>query len=225
MSPQPNLQDELLRRGGLDQAARSAAASGGEAAFQQVMAIDDDNAAWLGEVVRRVGWPGRSMAGEDGAHMAWLLAQHADRHPRFQRRCLALLRRAVAAGEASPLDLAHLTDRVLLASGKAQIYGTQLVAREGRFVARRLRDPETVDERRAAAGLKPLQASLDEAHDLYGSPSPVPVQCRGCHKEIKVWLPEAGSRMKVECADCGAVMTLRLRYGAPAAESRARVRF
>lgn len=225
MSRRPNLRAELLRRGGLDQAARSAVASGGEAAFQRVMAMDDENAAWLGEVIGKAGWPGRSAVGEDGAHMAWLLAQHADRHPRLQRQCLALLRQAVAAGEASAADLAHLTDRVLLASGKAQIYGTQLVARHGRFVARRLRDPETVDDRRSAAGLKPLQASLDDAQELYGPPSPVPVQCRGCHNEIQVWLPEAGSRMTVECAACGSVMTLRLRYGATPPRSRTPARF
>src|SRR5215471_8373571 len=108
MTRQQDLRDELLRRGEMDQAARSAAATGGEAAFRRVMAIDDDNAGWLGDVIRKSGWPGRSAAGKDGAHMAWLLAQHCDRHPRLQRRCLALLRRAVAAGEASAADLAHL---------------------------------------------------------------------------------------------------------------------
>ena len=41
------------------------------------------------------GWPGRSLVGEQGAMDAWLLAQHADRQPGFQRRALSLLAMAV----------------------------------------------------------------------------------------------------------------------------------
>jgi hypothetical protein len=44
------------------------------------------------------------LVGEDGAHAAWLLAQHADRDPAFQRRCLDLLTQAVAGREASPCE-------------------------------------------------------------------------------------------------------------------------
>jgi hypothetical protein len=208
-----DLREELLRRSDLDQAARSEVASGGEAAFRRVLAIDDDNAAWLAEVVDKTGWPGRSLTGEEGAHAAWLLAQHADRYPALQRRCLRLLKRAVATGEASATDLAHLTDRALLAGGKAQVYGTQLIARHGRFVARRLRHPETVDQRRAAAGLEPLQVSLERALQMYGPPEQPTVPCKACHQEIKVRLPEPGDRLTVNCPACQSRMTIRLRVG------------
>ena len=49
----------------------------------------------------------------------WLLAQHADADPAFQRHCLGLLAAAVEAGEATLTDQAFLTDRVLLARGQA----------------------------------------------------------------------------------------------------------
>jgi len=218
MMKREDIRLELLRRQAMDQAARLAVANGSEEAFARLLAIDDENARWLGRVIRTIGWPRRSVTGEDGSHAAWLLAQHADRRPWLQRRCLALLRRAVRAGEASPADLAHLTDRVLLARGKPQIYGTQLVARDGRYVPRRLRDPENVDERRSAAGLESLQLALDQALELYKPPSPVAVRCRSCQGEIPVWLPEPGVRLKVECSACGSGMTLRLRYGRRARE-------
>jgi hypothetical protein len=35
--------------------------------------IDDDNTQWLGELIGARGWPGRTLAGEDGAGAAWLL--------------------------------------------------------------------------------------------------------------------------------------------------------
>ena len=58
--------------------------------------------------------------------------------------------------EISQLNLAMLTDRVLLAEGKHQIYGTQFVIRDGEWVPLRLEDEENVDDRRAEVGLPPL---------------------------------------------------------------------
>lgn len=206
----PELREELLRRAEMDQAARRAAVGGGEQAFQNVMAVDDHNARWLQKVIHRMGWPNRSMAGEDGTHAAWLLVQHADRHPRLQRQCLILLRKAVAAGQASAVDLAHLTDRVCLGSGKSQIYGTQLIARDGRFVPRRLRDPQTVDQRRAAVGLDSLQTSLETALKRFGPPPPVSVACPRCGAEIRISMPEPSARMHIDCPACGWAGSVRL---------------
>lgn len=95
------------------------------------------------------------MVGEDGACAALLLAQHADRDPAFQRRCLDLMTEAAERGEASRAELAYLTDRVLLAEGQPQEYGTQVAGREDGWAPRRLRDPDHVDERRAAMSLRP----------------------------------------------------------------------
>jgi hypothetical protein len=47
-----------------------------------------------------------------------VLIQHADLQPDLQKQGLALLEAAVAADDASPGDLAYLTDRVLVAEGK-----------------------------------------------------------------------------------------------------------
>jgi len=86
------LRAELLRRMDKDQAARHARD------MAAVEAADADNLPWLKQLVAEHGWPGASMVGTDGAHAAWLLTQHADRDPAFQRECLGLL--AAAAGAA-----------------------------------------------------------------------------------------------------------------------------
>ena len=205
----PDLLQELLRRRDADQRARSAIPQGGREAFQRAIAIDDDNAAWLKNVIETAGWPGRSRVGEDGSHAAWLLAQHADRRPGLQRRCLKLLEAAVAAGDASPADLAHLTDRVLLASGESQIYGTQFTAQGDRYVACRLRDVAGINERRASAGLGTLEESLNRALEIYGPPAPAHMLCPNCSREIEVWLPEMGATSSVSCPECRTVLTLR----------------
>jgi hypothetical protein len=78
-----------------------------------VASVDAGNLAWLKETVAEVGWPGRSMVGEDGAHAAWLLAQHADRDPAFQRRCLDLVTQAARRFLRRPEDGPHDHGRVV----------------------------------------------------------------------------------------------------------------
>lgn len=176
--------------------------------WEIVATVDADNLAWLKEVVAEVGWPGQSMVGEDGAHAAWLLAQHADQDPAFQRSCLELLTQAVASGEAAPAALAYLTDRVLLAEGKAQEYGTQFVAQESGWTPRRLRDPENVDERRAAMSLGPLAENTARIAAEYGAPTPGTVLCPQCGNSCETWPPEDGETGQIRCLACGTTMTL-----------------
>ena len=122
----------------------------------QWQCIDEDNTRWLGEVLSARGWPGRTLAGEDGAAAAWLLAQHADRDPARQRAFLNALRGAVAEGEASPAHLACLEDRVRVNAGQPQLYGTQFTVIDGQFGPRPVQDPKRLDERRAEVGLEPF---------------------------------------------------------------------
>jgi len=146
---------ELLERAGRDQAARMSLRPGhGMLEWEMVVApVDRDNTARLRKIVGRHGWPGHRLVGEAGAHAAWLLAQHAP--PDLQEECLPLLQDAVARGEASPADLAYLMDRVLMHQGEPQIYGTQYQVRDGVLELWTVRDPSSLDQRRAALGLEP----------------------------------------------------------------------
>lgn len=67
------LRQELLRRRDLDQTARSSFAAEERETIARLFKIDRDNAAWLRAVVDALGWPGRSIVGDEGAHAAWLL--------------------------------------------------------------------------------------------------------------------------------------------------------
>jgi hypothetical protein len=153
------LKAELLRRVDEDQAARQALIGGrpDPAALKAIEAIDRKNTAWLKGVVDARGWPGKSLVGDDGAHAAWLLVQHADRDREFQRRCLGLLRDAQHKGEATGQDLAYLTDRLLVADGKKQLYGTQFrKLGDGPMEPNPIEDDANVDRRRKEVGLMPM---------------------------------------------------------------------
>jgi hypothetical protein len=156
---EPALRDELLARMAKDVAAREAVERTDfrdAGSLAQLRAVEADNTARMKALVAAGGWPTRSRVGERGAEAAWLLVQHADADPAFQKQCLALLQRAHAAGEAAARHVAYLTDRVLVSEGKLQRYGTQFHRPEGAPVPRPMEEPAQVDARRASMGLGTL---------------------------------------------------------------------
>lgn len=182
----PDLRDELLRRVKVDQEARKAliqwmAARGGapdpaklsaadKLAFERlagaVQKVDRENREYLQKIVEQHGWPGASLVGKEAAHAAWLLVQHADAAPKFQRACLDRMTR-LPADEVSRTDVAYLTDRVLLAEGKKQLYGTQFIRAGDKWVPRPIEDEANVDRRRSAAGLPSLAEYAKQLAELY----------------------------------------------------------
>ena len=95
-------------------------------------------------------------------HAARLLVQHADMDRKFQHRCLDLMA-ALPKDEVSQSNIAYLTDRVLLAEGKNQMYGTQLKDVDGKLKPFPIEDEANVDRRRCEVGLPPLAKYLKKA--------------------------------------------------------------
>ncbi|GAA3673572.1 hypothetical protein GCM10022224_042320 [Nonomuraea antimicrobica] len=155
----PALRAELLRMFKEDQEVRTL-----DAAQEDWARVERANTERTRQILDRHGWPGYALVGEDGAHAAWLLVQHADRDLDLQRRGLDLMRRAVEEGDADPSDLAYLVDRVRVAEGRPQVYGTQWETDpQGAWRPRTpIEDAANVDERRADSGLKPLREYLEE---------------------------------------------------------------
>lgn len=127
--------------------------------------MDHQHTEQLRVIVLEIGWPSISKVGTDGSFSAWLLIQHADHDPAFQKMCLALMKDE-PEGDVSKSDIAYLEDRISVGENKPQLYGTQyyLDAR-GQAIPRPIMDMDTVDLRRTAMGLE----TLDEA---YTSPFP-----------------------------------------------------
>jgi hypothetical protein len=129
----------------------------------------------LDRLVERHGWPGRSVAGEDGAAAAFRIAHHAIATPELQRRFLALVREAAARGEATRLQAAMLEDRVRHLEGRPSLYGTLLDWDEaGQLSPGPVEAPEQLDARRAALGLPPMVDALQAANTASREPGDVP---------------------------------------------------
>ncbi len=150
------LRRELLRRREADQAPYRRLPEQA-VLMEEMLQIFAENIEWLKRVVDERGWPGRRLAGEDGADAAWLIVQHSDDLD-FQRKCLELIGAGMQAGDVSPSHLAYLMDRVLVREGRFQRYGTQFREGESGMEPFPIAELEHVDKRRAAVGLIPLAA-------------------------------------------------------------------
>ncbi|MGC5363389.1 DUF6624 domain-containing protein [Streptomyces sp. DT24] len=68
----------------------------------------------------------------------------------------------MTAGDAAPRHGALLEDRVLVAQGLPQIFGTQLIpGPDGALVPHPVQEPDAVDELRAAWGFDPLEEYIE----------------------------------------------------------------
>jgi hypothetical protein len=117
--------------------------------------VDADNLAWLKAEWRASGWFTAARDGEAASGDAWLLLQHADRDPDFQRAVLPILaRESTVRGR---LNYAYLTDRVAINTNQFQTFGTQgRCVGPGQWEPNPVTAPEGLEARRADFNLGPI---------------------------------------------------------------------
>ncbi|HCS20256.1 MAG TPA: hypothetical protein DIW47_06790 [Bacteroidetes bacterium] len=123
---------------------------------QKTIEADSINQIKVSEILDSRGWLGPDIIGPNGSDAFFLVIQHADL--KMQEQYLPMMREAVKKGHARASSLAMLEDRVALAQGKKQIYGSQ-IGRDpetDEYYVMPLEDPDNVDQRRAEVGLQPL---------------------------------------------------------------------
>lgn len=142
----PALRAELLAMEVEDQAVRRAEPPN----FERWREVDQVNRERLKAIVKAHGWPTIDMVGADGATAAWIMAQHADAEPEFQREVLRLMEPLVKSGQASAKDYAYLYDRTHV----PQRFGTQGVCTgPDRWEPFDIEDIAGVNARRRALGM------------------------------------------------------------------------
>jgi hypothetical protein len=154
----PELRADLERRFEADQRERQKliADPRDREGGNQVQRMDMDNLAWLKKLVKDNGISTVAQVGESGVHWTWLLVQHADDDPQLQLSVQPIFAQRQQAGELPADDLARLTDRVLLAAGKPQRFGTQFDWYAGQFKPKGGGNIADIEANRQALGLMPL---------------------------------------------------------------------
>ena len=193
------LRDELLAMAGEDLRVRAELASDGslfDGYHPRMRAVHDANAGRFAAILGEWGWPGEPQVGREAAEAAWLIVQHAIAQPALQYRALQALREAVARGEAPVLHAAMLEDRIRTLEGGPQRYGTQFDWDEaGRLSPLPIEDRDTVEERRRAVGLGPLEEAVRAQREAAraGGERP-PRDWTERQRAMEQWLCEVGWR-------------------------------
>ena len=150
------------------------------------------NAQALEAIIDEYGWPGKSVVGEEGARAARLVLQHSIGNPALQRRCLPILKEAIARGEAEPAEAAYLEDRICFFERRPQRYGTQFDwDEEGQMSPWLLEDPERVEGYRRSVGLGPLAERVEQARKEAGE-GPKPEDWKKRQAEMIEWAKSVG---------------------------------
>ena len=108
-------------------------------------------------------WFRISEFGEDIDEKAWLLVQHADDDPEFQKSILVVLENLVKINETNPTNFAYLFDRVAASWADPskrilQRYGTQgACVGVNNWEPIPLEDPANLNVRRASVGLDSIE--------------------------------------------------------------------
>jgi len=130
----------------------------------QLEVVDRDNTRRVKQYFAACGWPHSKTYGQTASDDAWLLVQHADRDRAFQRKAIVLLEKAVKTDGARGGHLAYLADRIAVADGKPQPYGTQFKLEGCNLVLFPIQSRTAVNERRKAIlGMPTLEEYEREA--------------------------------------------------------------
>jgi len=117
------------------------------------------------------GFPGFAQIGEQGSRNFWLIVQHCDKFPEFQKKVLLAMDKEVKGNNADPNNYAYLFDRVQVNAGQKQKFGTQVdydVEKTGRaFPKFGLIDSAQIDVFRAEYKLSPLKEYMNNMSEMH----------------------------------------------------------
>lgn len=123
------------------------------------------------KMFNKYGFLGFDKVGKDGSNNFWLIVQHCDKFPDFQKKILKAMNKEVKKGNANPNNYAFLYDRVEANAKRKQLFGTQVdyeVNSTGRaFPKFGLVDSANVDNIRKEYGLEPLKVYLNQMTTMH----------------------------------------------------------
>ena len=165
---QPALQVELIKMFVDDQAARGNVMdellvkynlNKEEITTDDGVTVDARNRDRLKEIFREHGFPTKAMVGPDAMHGIFLMIQHADGDPEWQKSQLTNIEQAVKQRDLDGQSYAYLYDRIMVNSGEKQLYGTQFsqVDPINKIVTLAETDRmDSLDYRRREVGMMPI---------------------------------------------------------------------
>lgn len=164
----PELQQQLLKMAQQSQQIQTRQKSNATEILKS-MAIDITrlHTQTLNEIVKLQGWPTKAEVTEEGVQAAFELVSHSN-NLSFQQNMLPFIIQSYMdkqgiSGEA----VAIFTDKVSIAQGKNQVFGTQADLIDGEVVFFQIENEDSVDQLRAQMGMQSLADYKKSLKNLY----------------------------------------------------------
>ena len=122
--------------------------------------------AELKKIVSRYGWPTIELVGLQASKAAGLILTHSPDHD-FQRKLLPALMQLVQEDRIAGMDVALIMDKILVAEGKPQRFGTQFAQKDSKAIILPVEDPEHLEQRRAKFLLPPMSEYKKMLESMY----------------------------------------------------------
>jgi len=126
--------------------------------------IDRQNLALVLEHLPPEGWYLKSQQGIEVATTAFLVIQHSDIET--WRRFVPVLEALVPLGEVDGASFGLMYDRLALAEGRPQRYGSQMACIQGKWQVQNLEAPDAVNQRRRDMG---FAQTLEDYEAMFAS--------------------------------------------------------
>jgi tetratricopeptide (TPR) repeat protein len=127
--------------------------------------ITEGNFAKMEKLISENGWPTYSMVGKLAADGPLLVINHHEKEE-VRIKYLPKIKEACLKGEGSCIEYAKIQDRILVNTGKPQLYGMQFrYNKERKLEPFPIEDPINVDKRRKKIGLGSLKEYLKRKID------------------------------------------------------------
>ncbi|RPE13380.1 hypothetical protein EGT74_07595 [Chitinophaga lutea] len=131
--------------------------------------IDSANLRFIDSIIKKQGYPGKTVLGAQKAFIPWLIIHHAD--PDVLAAYMPVFKEAVDKGEMLFANYAYSLDRMLVGQGKEQRYGSQVAEGVMKKTGKKMKfiwpleEPARVNERRKTAG---IDGTIEEYARLHG---------------------------------------------------------
>jgi len=123
--------------------------------YAETIRIDSMNMIQLIPIFEKYGYPGSKVVGNDYTAITTplIVLQHADL--KYQKKYYRLIKKAAIAGDIPMFSFAFMTDQILVAMDKKQLYGTQYhYDEQGRATKYPIKNPKQLHKRLAKANLE-----------------------------------------------------------------------
>jgi len=134
---------------------------------ENIQIVDNKNTSKIKEIIALHGWEVIEHLDNGAKDGLLLIIEHSDEDIEFQKTALDELSLFFEKGQIKGQDFAILTDKILLAETRKQLYGTQVEIKNGIITPYPIEDKKKLDERRKSLNLPAMSKYIKILEEFY----------------------------------------------------------